>query len=113
MPVSAFGNLARQIARSAFVTDAELHRAVEQGLALLIEEAAHACDLTPERLARVYDIAAEFEFAPDAVTRLAARRRGGPDRAVPEGDDAAAARWRVTLRGWPSLFRRKLFAARR
>ena len=38
-------------------------------------KAARARDLTPAQLARVYEIAAEFEFAPEDVTRLAAQRR--------------------------------------
>ncbi len=75
MPASGFGNLARQIARSAFVKDKELRRAVEDGLRRLIDEAARARDLTPAQLARIYEIAAEFEFAPEDVTRLAAQRR--------------------------------------
>lgn len=75
MPASGFGNLARQIARSGFVKDKELRRAVEQGLRLLIDEAARTRDLTPARLARVYEIAAEFGFSLEDVTRLAAERR--------------------------------------
>ncbi|MEA2936098.1 MAG: hypothetical protein QOD74_2744 [Variibacter sp.] len=77
MPASGFGNLSRQIARSGFVKDKELRRAVEEGLSRLLMAAAETPNLTPAQLARIYEIAAEFGLTLEDVRRVAARRDAG------------------------------------